>query len=107
MAKGDFDTAEGLVVDACDFDPEPIDYRAALIWIRAPGAPAEAVGAPIGALTDLLVELPAHPRVLLYRARLLRRQGRVREAIADYEEHLRVNPKGKEAAAELKALRGD
>lgn len=107
MAKGDFDTAEGLVVDACDFDPEPIDYRAALIWIRAQGAPAEAVGAPIGALTDLLVELPAHPRVLLYRARLLRRQGRVREAIADYEEHLRVNPKGKEAAAELKALRGD
>lgn len=106
LVKGDFLTAESLVREAVALDGEPIDYRATLVWISSQSTPTERLADPLDAMTDLLVEHPEHPRVLLYRARLLRRQGRTREAIADYEAHLKVSPKSKEALAELKALRG-
>jgi len=106
LLKGDAALAERKVLEAYELDPEPVDYRAVLGWIRAQGTPVDGLAPIIGLMTDLLVEHPDHPRVLLYRARLLRRQGRVREAIADYETHLKFSPKSKEALAELKALKG-
>lgn len=106
VVKGDFLTAESLAREAIELDSEPIDYRAMLVWVRSQSTPTERLAEPLDALTDLLVEHPEHPRTLLYRARVLRRQGRTREAILDYEAHLAVSPKSKEALAELKALRG-
>jgi tetratricopeptide (TPR) repeat protein len=105
LTKGDHASAEAFAEEAIALDPEPVEYRATLAWIRAQSSAVEQLPSIVGAMTDLLVEHPDHARVLLYRARLLRRQGRIREAIADYEAHLRVRPKSKEALAELEAIR--
>lgn len=105
-AKGDFVSAEVLAEEAIALDPEPVDYRALLAWVHAQSSGPEQLPDMIATLSELLVGHPDHPRVLLYRARLYKRQGALGEAIADYEAHLRVSPKSREGLAELNALRG-
>ena len=60
---------------------------------------------PVLSLTRLLAREADNERVLLHRGRLLKRVGRIREALRDFERVAAVNPRNKEAASEIRALK--
>jgi tetratricopeptide (TPR) repeat protein len=105
LQRGDPKTAERLAARAVEGDPSQTDYPALLAWVRAmSGAPA-AVNDAIGALTQLLARDARSERALHYRGQLLKRAGRARDALRDFERILETNPHHREAASEVRVLR--
>jgi tetratricopeptide (TPR) repeat protein len=104
MQRNDLQMAERLARRALDQDPHQAEYRAAVEWLRAMNAPAS-LGEAIEALGNMLEKDPTHERTLLYRARLLKKAGRVRDALRDFEAILAQNPRHSEAASESRHLK--
>jgi tetratricopeptide (TPR) repeat protein len=104
MQRNDLKMAERLARRALEQDPEQVEYGAAVEWLRAMNAPA-ALGEAVDALGKMLEKDPSHEKALLYRARLLKKSGRTRDALRDFEAILMANPRHAEAASESRHLR--
>jgi cytochrome c-type biogenesis protein CcmH/NrfG len=98
--------AERLASRAVASDPDQIDYAALHVWIRATAAgDDDSAIEGIQALTRLLAKESNNERALLHRAKLMKRVGRVREAARDFERVLELNPRNKDATAELRSIK--
>ena len=105
LQKGDLAQAEAFAQGAVDGDPGNGEHLSLLAWIRAKDGAPEAVEDSLFMLDQVLDDEPELLRARLYRARLHKRAGRRAEALADFEVVLQINPRHREAAAEVKALR--
>jgi tetratricopeptide (TPR) repeat protein len=107
LQRGELAQAERLAARAVSTDPEQVDYAALHIWIRATiaGDDDSAIEG-IQALTRFLAKESDNERALLLRAKLMKQVGRVREAQRDFERVITMNPRSKDAAAELKSMKG-
>jgi tetratricopeptide (TPR) repeat protein len=106
LQRNDLVQAERLAARAVTGDPEQIDYVSLHVWIHATlaGDDDSAIEA-IQTLTRLLAQEADNERALLHRGRLLKRVGRLREALRDLERVAALNPRNKEAAGEIRALK--
>jgi len=106
LQRNDLAQAERLAARAMTSDPDQVDYAALHVWIRATAAgDDDSAIEGIQTLTRLLARDADNERVLLHRGRLLKRVGRLREALRDLERLSSLNPRNKEAASELRALK--
>jgi hypothetical protein len=106
LQRGDLPQAERLASRAVASDPDQIDYAALHVWIRATAAgDDDSAIEGIQALTRLLAKESNNERALLHRAKLMKRVGRVREAARDFERVLELNPRNKDATAELRSIK--
>lgn len=104
LAKKDLANAEASARRASQIDPDHVEPRAMLEWVLVMAgkrAPSDA----IAALTQMLSVEPACVRARLYRGKLLKRENKIPQAIADLEEVQRLEPENKEAKNELQLLR--
>jgi tetratricopeptide (TPR) repeat protein len=106
LQRNDLVQAERLAARAVTGDPEQIDYVSLHVWIHATLAgDDDAAIEAIQTLTRLLAQEADNERALLHRGRLLKRVGRLREALRDLERVAALNPRNKEAAGEIRALK--
>jgi HD-GYP domain-containing protein (c-di-GMP phosphodiesterase class II) len=106
LQRSDLPQAERLAARAMASDPEQVDYAALHTWIRATAAGDEdAAIEGIQTLTRLLLQESDNERVLLHRGKLLKRVGRMREALRDLERVAHLNPRNREAANEIRAIK--
>jgi tetratricopeptide (TPR) repeat protein len=96
--------AERYAQNALEGNPDHPDFVALLAWVRAlSGAipPEEAVRT----MSKILIEDPSNERSLFYRAKLLWRMNRLREALHDFTELLAANPHNAAAQEEMTELK--
>jgi len=106
LQRSDLKMAERLAAKAAESEPDQVEYAALLVWIRAAKATSAAgTVEAIDALRALLEKDPANERVLLYRGRLYKRAGKLREALRDFDAILAANPRHAEAASEARLIR--
>jgi hypothetical protein len=105
LKRGDLVRAERLIRQAIENDPDSIDYAALLAWIGASSSRPNAAMDSIAALTNLIRRDAKNELALLYRAKLLRRMGKVEQALHDLEQLLSLNPEHREAQGEARLLR--
>lgn len=105
LQRNDIAGARSLAEKAAQLDPSQPDYQLLGAWIRALGDDGPSVADAMNVMSQVLSDDPSNERALLYRARLLVRGRRFDEALVDYNELLSVNPRHRDAAAELKQLK--
>jgi len=106
LQRNDLAQAERLAARAVTSDPEQVDYAALHAWIRATVAgDDDAAIEGVQTLTRLLLQEADNERVLLHRGKLLKRVGRMREALRDLERVAYLNPRNREAASEIRAIK--
>jgi tetratricopeptide (TPR) repeat protein len=106
LQRGDFDQAERLAGRAAATDPEQADYLALHAWARAAGSATEDIAyESLEVLSRLLSIESDNERALLYRGKLNKRIGRLRDAVRDLERLVQINPRQREAATELRLLK--
>jgi hypothetical protein len=103
LARKDLVNAEKGARKALQLDPDSVEINALLLWIHVMGGKVKAVDAVLQT-SHLLERDPASLRARLYRAKLYKREGKVREAMADFEQVLRADPEHREAKGELQLL---
>ncbi len=90
---------------AAENDPEQVEHAALYAWIRGQLLDAADVGAInelIRILDQAVEKEPDNVRILLYRAQLLKRAGRVEPAMRDYRHIVELRPHHTEAQRELR-----
>jgi len=105
LQRGDMQLAERLAQKAAEGDPEQAEYVALYAWVRAMGASPNQVNDAIDTISRVLTHEPTCERALLYRGKLYKRANKAREALRDFEALLKINPKHREAASEVRLLR--
>ncbi len=106
LQRNDLAQAERLAARAVTSDPDQVDYAALHTWIRATVAgDDDAAIEGIQTLTRLLLQEADNERVLLHRGKLLKRVGRMREALRDLERVAHLNPRNREAASEIRSIK--
>ncbi len=110
--KGELAQAEQLVESAANADPEQIEYRTLLAWIRAqrlgpppglqPGQSTEHFRAHIEQLDEVLAQEPQYERALFYRACLLKQAGHLNRAMNDFKAVVAINPRNIDASREVR-----
>jgi tetratricopeptide (TPR) repeat protein len=103
--RGDWKKAEELAKKAVKGDPSEPNYPVLLAWIQAQNGQPQAVDDAIRKMSKLLIEDPSNEKALFYRAKLLAKTNRLRDALRDFEELLSSNPNHAEAANEAQSLR--
>jgi len=106
--KGNVATAESLIKQAVEADPDQPEYRALYAWIQAArvGTPAQLADGErtnhyrkqIQMLDEVIKSEPAFERALFYRAELLKRSGFTEKAMRDYRKAAKINPRNIDAA---------
>jgi curved DNA-binding protein CbpA len=106
LLQNDFAAAERLAFAAANDDGGRPEYPALGLWARSqrPGVGPERLKEIAGELDELVRAAPDNPRVLWYRARLLKRLGRADEAIADLRRVIALDPSHAEAVRELQEV---
>ncbi|WP_437928932.1 DnaJ domain-containing protein [Sorangium sp. So ce291] len=112
LKKNDLVGAEIRARRALAEDPEQPEYMTLLVWIQAQRRgepPALAEGATSAHYDDLIQTLdavlqkePRYERALFYRGMLLKRSGRVDNAIRDFRLAAEINPKNLDAIREVR-----
>jgi hypothetical protein len=105
LQRGDIPGAEKLASKAVNGDPSQSEYRVLLAWIRAMGSSPNAIDEAISVLGKVIEEDADNERALLYRGKLYKRGGKLREAQHDFNALLSVNPQHREAASELRLMK--
>ena len=105
LQRGDMQLAEKLAKEAAEGDPDQAEYVSLYAWVRAMGASPNQVNDAIETISRVLEKEPTCERALLYRGKLNKRANRTKEALKDFEALLKVNPKHREAASEVRLLR--
>lgn len=105
LQRGDLAEALDFAQRAVEGDPDNGEHIALLAWIRAKDGDADRLEESVVMLDQILETEPELLRARLYRARLHKRANRHRQALTDFEAVLQVNPRHREAAAEVKVLR--
>jgi len=106
MKRGDLDRAERLVKQAATTAPGVPEHAALGAWIRASSsAHPSALNGAVATLTNIINTQPACELALLYRAKILRRNGTADAALEDIERILALNPNHREAQGEARLLR--
>ncbi|MCC6902251.1 MAG: DnaJ domain-containing protein [Polyangiaceae bacterium] len=110
--KGNLAEAEVLAKQAIDGDPEQAEYRA--LWVQCEAQkPARAVKGDysdlIAMMDDAVKKEPENERVRMARGDLLKRAGRLEQAVADFRWVARHFPNNTDAAREVRlfAMRGE
>jgi hypothetical protein len=105
LQRGDLSLAERLSAKAFEGDPEQSEYRVLNAWVRAMGNNPRGIEQAIEVMTEVLRAEPNAERALLYRGKLYKRANRPKEALKDFEALLKVNPKHREGASEVRLLK--
>ena len=106
LQRGDMQLAERLAHKAADGRSRAGRVRRALRvgrarWGRARTRSTEA----IETISRVLTNEPTCERALLYRGKLFKRANKAQEALRDFEALLKIDPKHREAASEVRLLR--
>jgi tetratricopeptide (TPR) repeat protein len=112
LKKRDLAGAEALARRAVEADPEQPEYLTLLVWIQAQRRgepPPIPEGATITHYDDLIEMLdavieeePRYERALFYRGVLLKRSGRVDQALRDFRLVAEINPRNLDAVREVR-----
>lgn len=112
LKKGDLAGAEALATTAVQADPEQPEYLATLAWIqfqRRPPPPGFQAGQETNHWDDLLRVLdavltkePRYERGVFYRATMLKRAGRGKQAMVDFRLAAELNPRNTDALREVR-----
>ena len=105
LQRGDMQLAERLAKKAAEGEPEQAEYVALYAWIGAMGGSANQVAEAIDTISRVLREDPTCERAYVYRGKLHKRASKTKEALQDFEAVLKMNPKHREAASEVRLLR--
>ncbi len=110
--KGNLAEAESLAKQAIDGDPEQAEYRA--LWVQCEAQkPARAVKGDysdlIAMMDDAVKREPENERVRMARGDLLKRAGKLEQAVVDFRWVARHFPNNTDAAREVRlfAMRGE
>jgi hypothetical protein len=104
LGKKDLVNAELAARKAMQLDPDLVEPPAFLEWVLVmAGKKTPAAG--IVVLTDLLLRDPTCLRARLARAKLLKRENKLAQAVSDLDEVLRAHPEHKEAKQEMQLLK--
>jgi hypothetical protein len=104
LGRKDLVNAELAARKAMQLDPDLVDPPAFLEWVLVM-AGKKTPAAAIVVLTDLLLRDPACLRARLVRAKLLKRENKLAQAVSDLDEVLRADPEHKEAKNEMQLLK--
>ena len=106
VQRSDLPEALKLAARAVSADPSQIDYVVFQTWVRAMSSGKDETALEsIQSLTRLLQGEPDNERALLYRGKLLKKVGRPRDALRDFDRLVTLNPRHREAATEARLLR--
>ncbi len=106
MQRNDTATALKLAQKAVDGDPIQLEYCALLAWIKSlRTSDPKAIEASIQTLGEIIAEDPNIERALLYRGKLYKRSNNTKDALADFDALLAINPHHREAQGEQRALK--
>jgi tetratricopeptide (TPR) repeat protein len=105
LQRGDMAQAEKLAQKAAEGDPDQGEYVALHAWVKAMGATPNQVTSAIETISSVLKGDPTCERALLYRGKLYKRANKTKEALKDFEAVLKINPKHREAASEVRLLK--
>lgn len=103
LQRKDVPAAERLVQRAMQLDPDDPVIAAFHAWVLVMAGKQSAVEG-VAMLTKLLSRHPQCTRAYLFRAKLLKRENKLREAATDFDQVLKNDPDNKEAKGELKLL---
>ena len=104
LSKKDLKGAEASARKAVTIDPDNVESSALLEWVLVMAGKKEPAAA-IAVLTQLLARDARCVRALVARGKLLKRENKIPQAIADLEAVLAVDAENKEAKNELQLLR--
>jgi curved DNA-binding protein CbpA len=108
MAKRhDFAAAEALARDAFEGDPAQLEYGAFYAWVAAqnPQRKDKAFDELVVLLNRAIDDNPENPQLRFYRATVLKRAGRINEAIKDFSFVCENDPHNLEAKSELRVFK--
>jgi thioredoxin-like negative regulator of GroEL len=104
LQRKDIGGAERSMKRAVQLDPDHPDVAAFATWVLVmAGKKAPSEG--IIVLTQTLSRHPECTRAYLFRAKLLKRENKLREAATDFDAVLKRDPDNKEAKSELQLLK--
>lgn len=103
LQRKDIPGAEHLLQRAMQLDPDDPTIAAFHAWVLVMSGKQSAADG-IAMLTQLLSRRPDCTRAHLFRAKLLKRENKLREAATDFDQVLKNDPNNKEAKGELKLL---
>jgi tetratricopeptide (TPR) repeat protein len=106
VQRSDLAEAHRLAARAVAADPTQTDYIVFQTWVRAmANGKDDAAVDSIQSLTRILQTEPENERALLYRGKLLKKVGRLRDALRDFDRLVQNNPRHREAITEARLLR--
>lgn len=102
VARAEYAAAEPLAASAVAAEPHQGDYLALLAWIRALRS-KHAVGLleALQTMDQAVLRPTSTDRALVWRALLLKRMGRTKEALRDFKAAIDKNPKNEDAVREV------
>jgi hypothetical protein len=106
LERGELGTAEKMSRLAMEGDSTRHDYLALYAWVRALTGSTPVTNESLVMLSGIVEREPTHERALMYRGKLYKRVGRAGDAKKDFETLVRTYPHNREAASELRLLRG-
>lgn len=104
LSRKDIGGAERVMKRAIQLDPDHPEIVAFNAWVQVM-AGKKTPGEGIVALTQAIAKDPSCTRAYLFRAKLLKRDNKLREAATDFDAVLKREPDNKEAKSELNLLK--
>ena len=104
LARGEVSEAERLARQALELDSRAPEIQALVAWIDGsnPSASPRAIEAAIGTLTRALEGSDSMEKGFFWRATLLKKSGRLAEAVSDFKRAVDLNPHNIDAAREVR-----